>query len=111
MQLYHFLLAFLGLFQRSVAQDCGAFLINDCQRDVCSFRNEENVGSVALCQLLCEIGSVDGENCQSWAYHQELKVIYCHCSFESKINDRENILSCVICMVVRSPIGYRLVLK
>ena len=75
MKLLLILSAFLGLWSLCKAQDCGGFIINDCQRDVCPFRNEEKVGSVDLCQLLCEFGSVvDGEKCQSWAYHKDLKV-------------------------------------
>ena len=74
MKLLLILSAFLGLWSLCKAQDCGGFIINDCQRDVCPFRNEENISSVELCQLLCDLGSVDVENCQSWAYHKDLQV-------------------------------------
>ena len=74
MKLLLILSAFLGLWSLCKAQDCGGFIINDCQRDVCPFRNEPNVGSVQLCQLLCDLGSVDVENCQSWAYYKDLQV-------------------------------------
>ena len=77
----YFLLACVGLFRLSNAQDCGAFLIDDCQRDACPFRNEENIGSISLCQLLCELGDVDGESCKSWAYHEELKVMMKYCTY------------------------------
>ena len=74
MKLLLILSAFLGLWSLCKAQDCGGFIINDCQRDVCPFRNEEKVGSVDLCQLLCEFGSIGVEKCQSWAYHEDLQV-------------------------------------
>ena len=74
MKLLLILSAFLGLCSLCKAQDCGGFIINDCQRDVCPFRNEEKVSSVGLCQLLCEFGSIGVEKCQSWAYHEDLKV-------------------------------------
>ena len=73
MKLLLILSAFLSLWSLCKAQDCGGFIINDCQRDVCPFRNEEKVGSLELCQLLCEFGE-DEENCQSWAYHKDLQV-------------------------------------
>ena len=80
----------LGLLSLSKAQDCGGFIVNECQRDVCPYRNEEKVGSLELCQLLCDLGSVDVENCQSWAYHEDLQVSSTHCSkssfFVQKIN-------------------------
>ncbi len=74
----------LGLLSLSKAQDCGGFIVNECQRDVCPYRNEEKVSSVELCQLLCDLGSVDVENCQSWAYHKDLQVRFkYHCSLRS----------------------------
>ena len=74
MKLLLILSAILGLWSLCKAQDCGGFIINDCQRDVCPFRNEEKVSSVTLCQLLCEFGSIGVEKCQSWAYHEDLQV-------------------------------------
>ena len=57
------------------SQDCSSFVINECARDACAFSNEKNIGSLELCQLLCEFWD-ESFTCQSFAYSSTFMVSY-----------------------------------
>ena len=70
------LLGFFGLLITSgFTQDCSNFIINECARDACAFSNEKNIGSLELCQLLCEFWD-ESFTCQSFAYSSTFMVSF-----------------------------------
>ena len=65
------LLIFLSI-HGSLEEDCGTFVVDDCDRNLCENRAVNGIESPILCQILCSL--TEDFTCQSFAYSREHRV-------------------------------------
>ena len=67
----HLLLIFVSLHE-SFTENCGSFVVDDCDRNFCENRAVNGIESPILCQILCSL--TDDFKCQSFAYSRAHRV-------------------------------------
>jgi hypothetical protein len=70
--MWKFLIFIFLSLESNFAGDCGSFVVDDCDRNLCENRAVNNIASPDLCQILCTL-TVDF-TCQSFAYSRAHQV-------------------------------------